>query len=196
MPISLNGSGTITGVSVGGLPDGVVDTDTLAAKAAAAAKLGDGSVVQVKHVIKTDTFTTSSASWNDIPSLNTSITMTSSSNKVLVLVNLCILNDSTTGSTSAIQRTTSGSSSFIGIATSGYGSRQNGGSAELYEPRQDTSKSVSYTVEDTPGAGTHTYTVMVDPNSYTLCVNRSASDSDAADFVRGTSSLIVMEVVA
>ena len=196
MPIAINGSGTITGVSVGGLPDGVVDTDTLAAKAAAAAKLGDGSVVQVKHVIKTDSFSTGAASWNDIPSLNTSITMTSSSNKVIVLVNLCILNGSTTGSTSAIQRTTSGSNSFIGIAQSGYGNRQNGGSAELYEPRDDTSKSVSYTAEDTPGAGTHTYTVMVDPNNYTLYVNRSENDGDAADFTRGTSSLIVMEVVA
>jgi len=29
MPIAINGSGTITGVSVGGLPDGIVDTDTL-----------------------------------------------------------------------------------------------------------------------------------------------------------------------
>jgi len=196
MPVIIDGSGTISGVNVGGLPDGIVDTDMLAAKAASAAKLGDGSIVQVKHVIKTDTFSTSSSGWNDIPGLNTSITMTSSSNKVLVLVNLCILNDQTTGSTSAIQRITSGTGTFIGIATSGYGNRQNGGSAELYEPRQDSSKSVSYTAEDTPGAGTHSYYVMVDPNSYTLLVNRSASDSDASDFVRGTSSLIVMEVVA
>ena len=30
MPISLNGNGTITGISVGGLPDGCVDADTLA----------------------------------------------------------------------------------------------------------------------------------------------------------------------
>ena len=30
MPISINGSGTVTGISVGGLPDGIVDTDTLA----------------------------------------------------------------------------------------------------------------------------------------------------------------------
>jgi len=122
--------------------------------------------------------------------------MTDHSNKVLVLVNLCILNGTTTGSTSAIQRTTSGSSTFIGIPQSGYGNRQNGGSCELYEPRTDTSKSVSYTVEDTPGAGTHTYTVMVDPNGYTLYVNRSEADNDAADFVRGTSSLILMEIAA
>ena len=33
MPITINGSGTITGVSVGGLPDGSVDADTLASSA-------------------------------------------------------------------------------------------------------------------------------------------------------------------
>jgi len=38
MPITLNGSGTVTGVSVGGLPDGIVDTDMIAANAVTAAK--------------------------------------------------------------------------------------------------------------------------------------------------------------
>ena len=38
MPIGINGSGTVTGVSVGGLPDGIVDTDMLAANAVTAAK--------------------------------------------------------------------------------------------------------------------------------------------------------------
>jgi hypothetical protein len=38
MPISINGSGTITGVSVGGLPDGTVDTDMLADDAVTDAK--------------------------------------------------------------------------------------------------------------------------------------------------------------
>jgi hypothetical protein len=39
-PIAINGSGTITGISVGGIPDGVVDTDVLAANAVTTAKLG------------------------------------------------------------------------------------------------------------------------------------------------------------
>ena len=38
MSIAINGSGTITGVSVGGLPDGIVDEDMLAANAVTAAK--------------------------------------------------------------------------------------------------------------------------------------------------------------
>ena len=38
MPIVINGDGTITGVSVGGLPDGIVDTDMIAAGAVTSAK--------------------------------------------------------------------------------------------------------------------------------------------------------------
>ena len=38
MAITINGNGTITGISVGGLPDGIVDTDTIAANAVTAAK--------------------------------------------------------------------------------------------------------------------------------------------------------------
>lgn len=49
MPITINGSGTLTGVSVGGLPDGIVDEDMLAAESATAAKRGPGSVLQVVH---------------------------------------------------------------------------------------------------------------------------------------------------
>ena len=43
MAIAINGSGTLTGVSVGGLPDGIVDTDMLAANAVTVAK-ATGSV--------------------------------------------------------------------------------------------------------------------------------------------------------
>ena len=41
MPIAINGSGTVTGVSVGGLPDGIVDTDMIAANAVNDVKIAD-----------------------------------------------------------------------------------------------------------------------------------------------------------
>ena len=41
MPVTINGDGTISGLAVGGLPDGSVDADTLAAGAAVPA---DGSI--------------------------------------------------------------------------------------------------------------------------------------------------------
>ena len=40
MPITINGSGTVTGISTGGLPDGCIATDDLANNAVTTAKLG------------------------------------------------------------------------------------------------------------------------------------------------------------
>ena len=39
MPITINGDGSITGISVGGLPDGIVDADMIAADAVTPAKV-------------------------------------------------------------------------------------------------------------------------------------------------------------
>ena len=48
MSIVVNGSGTITGISTGGLPDGSVDVDTLAANSVTAAKIVDGTIVDAE----------------------------------------------------------------------------------------------------------------------------------------------------
>ena len=49
MAISINGStGIITGVAVGGLPNGIVDTDMLANDAVATAKIADSAVTSAK----------------------------------------------------------------------------------------------------------------------------------------------------
>ena len=45
MAITINGTGTITGISAGGLPDGIVDADMLASDAVNAAKLGTNTFV-------------------------------------------------------------------------------------------------------------------------------------------------------
>ena len=55
MAVVIKGSGTITGVSVGGLPDGIVDTDMIADDAVTAAKRGTGAILQVVS----STYTTS-----------------------------------------------------------------------------------------------------------------------------------------
>jgi len=50
MTITINGNGTVTGVSVGGLPDGIVDTDMIAANAVTEAK------TTVPGIIMTDAY--------------------------------------------------------------------------------------------------------------------------------------------
>ena len=48
MPITINGDGTISGLAVGGLPDGTVDADSIAANAVTNAKVASGAVTDAK----------------------------------------------------------------------------------------------------------------------------------------------------
>ena len=48
MPVTINGNGNIAGVSVGGLPDGSVDADTLAANAVTSAKVASAAITHAK----------------------------------------------------------------------------------------------------------------------------------------------------
>ena len=89
MPVTINGDGSITGLSVGGLPNGTVDSDTLANGAASGSKLTlpTGSVIQtVSNFAGNKTVTTTSAH-GDAPQCpaSVSITPTSASNKILIM---------------------------------------------------------------------------------------------------------------
>ena len=53
MPVTINGDGSITGLSVGGLGAGVVNNTTLANGAASGSKLGTGAVIQVQKTLVT-----------------------------------------------------------------------------------------------------------------------------------------------
>ena len=44
MPVTINGNGSISGLSVGGLPNGTVNADTLASNAVTSAKLASGAI--------------------------------------------------------------------------------------------------------------------------------------------------------
>ena len=88
MPIAINGSGTVTGISVGGLPDGIVDTDMIAAGAVTGPKKGAGSIIQVVSVQLTNQITYNGTSFDNISGFNASITPASTSNKVLVMFNI------------------------------------------------------------------------------------------------------------
>ena len=48
MPVTINGDGSISGLSVGGLPDGSVDADTIAANAVTTTKIANSAVTSVK----------------------------------------------------------------------------------------------------------------------------------------------------
>ena len=80
MPITFNGNGTVTGLAVGGLPDGTVDGDTLAS--------GVSRILAVSEALKKDTFSTQSESFVDITGLSVTMTPASTSSKFLVTYNV------------------------------------------------------------------------------------------------------------
>jgi len=85
MAITISGDGSITGLAVGGLPDGTVDNDTIAAATIADAKMasGGGKVLQVVQGTTTTQVSTSATTWID-SGLTASITPSSTSSKILV----------------------------------------------------------------------------------------------------------------
>ena len=89
MAIAINGTGTITGISVGGLNDSIITSSELVNGAVTAAKIDSlpaGSILQVVQSVKTSEQSNSSASYVQITDLNCSITPSSTNNKILIMV--------------------------------------------------------------------------------------------------------------
>ena len=191
MALTLNGSNnTIGGLAVGGLPDGIVDTDMLAAKAATAPKLGNGSILQVVQTVKTDVSTISIATTalsSDI--MTVSITPQSASNKILLQ---CSLNTScgTTSVGFVFQR----DSTDIGIADAA-GSRQRRTSAQNAHSGTDVNLNASFL--DSPSTTSPiTYRVKAchtSGSTQNVVINENGQ-SEQAKFVNTICTLTAMEV--
>ena len=90
MPITLNGSGTVSGISVGGLPDGIIQSADLATGVG-------GKILQVLQTVKTDTFSTSSGSYVDVTGVSQAITPSATSSKILIKVSIGFVSGRHTG---------------------------------------------------------------------------------------------------
>lgn len=197
MPITINGNGTITGLSVGGLPDGCVDSDTLASGVG-------GKVLQVLQDVKTDDYgvNSSGSTIYTVTGLEQAITLASASNKVLVQVQLHTDNYTSgyNGIHWWINRTTSGSDNKLHVGEQ-IGSNRNrgtgsGGKAvDTVHPYSDSAVFL-----DTPGSvGAHTYNIQwKDGNADggSLYINRGYGNSDATSHTICISSITLTEIAA
>ena len=167
MALVFNGTtNVISGVAVGGLPDGIVDTDMLANGAVTATKRGAGAILQVVHVsFSTETAIASTTFTNT--GLTASITPSSSSNKILVIVSQNLQfarsNTSASGGMKVIKLVSGGSDqdiyeashspSALGIQVNAHGSgilaRMNACVNILDSP--STTSSVAYRVQAAAG---------------------------------------------
>ena len=125
MPISINGSGIVTGISVGGLPDGIVDTDMIASNAVTLAKSAGRKVIQVvttgidngEHMVSTSSATYVTAS--ELP--NATITPISSSSDILIIAHIGMQNDNADQIENSIFREQSGLSDVDLSGSNTYG---------------------------------------------------------------------------
>ena len=205
MAITINGNGSLTGVSVGGLPDGIVDTDMLATNAVATAKIADaavtaakrgaGAILQVVQTVKTDSFSSNTgSSFVDITGMSVSITPSSSSSKILLIpsLNLAAATSHRHGWQIKRDSTTihfADSASNRRCVTSGQGNPPNSVMNYHYcTPFLDSPSTTS--------AITYKLQVIGEGSNTNIYVNRTEHDGDGSDKFRFASSMLAMEVAA
>ena len=200
MPVTINGNGSITGLSVGGLGSGVVNTATLADGAASGSKLTmpTGSVIQTVQSVKTgiDSYSTGSGtlsdSYFDISGLSVSITP-SSGTKCFVSYTVNVGGQAGYGQGLALFR----DSTQIYLAdASGNIQRLSNFDYTVDNKKVD---SMAGQFLDTHGANgstavTYKLQMYVAEPGWTTRVNRSQSTANDRDYGRGASSITVMGI--
>ena len=174
MAITINGSGTITGISAGGLPDGSVT-------AADIASLPAGSVLQVVQGGTNTSTAITSTSYQDT-TLSASITPTNSSSKILIIVSQAGHVYATTSSNRWAYMRIMRDSTEVHAVTQALGGR-----GALSGDRSDTA-SVSLTYLDSPSS-TSTLTYKTQAK-----INDSASANYTAQVSESESTITLMEI--
>jgi len=196
MAISIDGTGTITGISVGGLNDSIITSSELANGAVTAAKIDSlpaGSILQVVQTEKTDVSSAvTGTAWTDF-GLSVDITPSSTSSKILILCKLQLSNSNGYDVKQRLMRDST--PIFIGDAA---GSRPQATSTYIVTYHSGySSVPVSFSYLDSPGT-TSPVTYKVQGSNYvsgTVWLNRGPNDTNNADYEsRTASSIIVMEV--
>ena len=192
MPITLNGSGTVSGISVGGLPDGIIQSADFASGVG-------GKILQILQVAKTDTASTTSNTFGDVSGLSQAITTVAGS-KVIVIGNFFFGTAQAWSTWFRLVRVdVDGSTNYpwLGDADSTVTRASAGSYTGNYHYKAENS---SFTCLDTPsGAGAHTYKIQWKQgysDGTTSYIGRDSQGSTDASRGRVPSSLMLIEVAA
>jgi hypothetical protein len=211
MAITINGTGSITGLTAGGLPDGSVtaaDIETSLDLTGKTVTLPSGTGGKILQVVSTQYATATSVSQSaqvhaDMP-FSVNITPTTSTS--LMLVSFSLMGETGTSpwnSMASFARTISGIRTVV--LPSSYGSRSPGlvTFADTYGPTDDGSTPGGFYCHMFPDSGrpANTNTITYTPTalqqaSNSFYLNRNVSNSDETDLERGISWITVMEVAA
>jgi hypothetical protein len=192
----IGGTGADTFARLGVGADGTVLTaDSAEATGLKWATAAAGKVAQVLSTTKTDTFSASIAAGGNaaVTGLSQAITPSSATSKVLVTLTINGYNVNWGGFGGYIARDTTAVG--IGDAAS---SRTRVASAAFGDPNHMITVTMSFLDSPaTTSAVTYNgYVVNAQPTTRTVYVNRTETDTNAADFSRGSSTITVMEILA
>ena len=210
MPVTINGNGSITGLSVGGLGSGVVNTATIASNAITSALQPAGSVIQANSAVLNtvlDAYLSSMTTWRiggtTGSSFGVTITPTSASNKILFWGQISV---SVTGpqyniGCHVMKYTGSGSSEIIdGSQAVAAGSRKRCHSITEMNHSNNSMQTVPFSYLDIAGQTSQLiYTVGIhNPSSTarTTKINATITDADNTYTPRAASVLNVLEIKA
>ena len=197
MAITINGTGSITGLTAGGLPDGSItaaDIETsldLTGKTVTLPSGTGGKILQVLQDTKTDTDSTTNSIANSvtISGLSQAITMSDASNKVLVMANISVGGRANSEAALSLYRGTT----QIYLGDAGPGPRASVPVGMGWTDHLWKGNAASIMFLDTPGSGTHTYTVRFGGNgSIFIYINRTGRDGTSDP--RTASSITLMEL--
>ena len=201
MAITINGTGSITGLTAGGLPDGSVVASDLASSLDLTGKTvtlpsgTGGKVLQVQHTIKTARQNlTSTTAKQDITDMSVTITPASNSSKIIVLFNLMAATPSQyytvhliRGSTEIFQGDAENSNTrgiFGSSSASSYTAHSIAG-AYVDTSHNSGGSPVTYKMQ-----GSHPWN-----SAYVVTINSAGTYTDGNPYMsRGSSSMILMEV--
>jgi hypothetical protein len=151
-----------------------------------------GSILQVVQTVKTDTFFTSSTSYVEVTGLSASITPSSSSNKILVFVD--IKGWAQNSQVGGFQLLRNATAIYIGDVA---GSRQQVSIGGMY-PYQSSSnvltQGLACYVDSPATTSAVTYKLQCRTLNVGIYVNRQAQDTNDNDNPRGASSITLMEI--
>ncbi len=201
MAIQINGNGTITGISAGGLPAGTVTSATLASGAITSAAMPSGSVLQVQSDILTSTLSNNLASqtWWSIYNAGLQVTLTpsSASNKILLIGQLAYSEGSGQYYQFRFEKDGAEITEIIGDAD---GSRYR--TTALSDNQQDNASGRTHIMVAQVSAGdtnSRIYNMAVRHTSgiaRQMYLNRTYSDTNGHGYARAISTITAMEIAA
>ena len=219
MPVTISGSGTITGIATGGLPDGSIASGDLADNAVTAGKLASsldltgktvtlpsgvgGKILQVQEfTLTTLPQTNSQDSFVDVTDWSNTITPSSSSSKILIAISIGKVSKSDDNHRNVLFRIMRdiGGAGYNAVGVGAAAGSRLQASFAIWNFISDYGVSGSYMFVDSPSTtDICTYKLQWSAQAgETFYLNRSSGDTNSADtpHARTMSTMYLMEVAA